>query len=578
MHAMMYALIIIFVVASGFMALTHPPGISSGAHLNIGGIFRVGGTGPGNYSTIQEALNASQDGDTVFVYDDSSPYYEHVVVRTAVTLIGEARNTTVIDGGRSGTVVCLLSDDILFSGFTVRNGGTNEGDALVSCRGEQVVISDVLAEGGRHGFFINASRCTVAGNHMNDCYTGIYVAGGEGTVVVANTMVDQWGRGIAVENAAVNTTVRENHFKSVELGPASLGGQHTVFDHNVVEGDARSLYAGIYLTGRNMVVSNNTFIKCGLSDFYDYVSCTVYNNTVNGRPLVYMEGESNRTVEEAGQVFLINCSHITVHVGNMSQISVGIFLFNSHACTISSSSIFDTWAGVRLFKSTDNVIAENVILSAEYAGIDLAPFSDGNVVSHNIINDNTRGIYVWSDYNDIHSNTMDNNSLCINLDYGSENNTLRTNTMGNNSIGVLLWQESSNNSIEDNTIVHNDVGVELVYNCQRNTIAGNTISHNTRGISTSSSSDNTRIAGNIISENMWGIRIGSRYNVITGNAFLGNTVKDATFFYSGGPVFNNWNGNFWGRPHLLPKPIFGWRLPLIWVNFDWRPLKEAPAR
>jgi len=291
-----------------------------------------------------------------------------------------------------------------------------------------------------------------------------------------------------------------------------------------------------------------------------------------------MEGESNKLVENAGQVFLVNCSHITVNVKDISRVSVGVFLFNSHECTISSSSISNAWTGIDLLKSTNNAISENVILSADHAGIDLAPFSDGNVVSHNIINDNSRGVYVWSGHNDIHSNSMDNNSLCINLDYGSENNIIRNNTIGNNSIGVLLWQESRNNSIEDNSISYNDVGVELVYNCQGNTIAENTISHNTRGISTSSSNDKNRVEGNTISENMWGIRVGSKYNVITGNAFLGNTVKDATFFYSGGPALNNWNGNYWGRAHLLPKPIFGWRLPFPWLNFDRRPLLAPPTK
>jgi hypothetical protein len=38
----------------------------------------VGGTGEGNYSRIQDAIDDAVDGDTVFVYDDSSPYYEHI--------------------------------------------------------------------------------------------------------------------------------------------------------------------------------------------------------------------------------------------------------------------------------------------------------------------------------------------------------------------------------------------------------------------------------------------------------------------------------------------------------------------
>ena len=41
-----------------------------------GNILYVGGSGPDNYTTIKKAVNAANNGDTVFVYDDSSPYFE----------------------------------------------------------------------------------------------------------------------------------------------------------------------------------------------------------------------------------------------------------------------------------------------------------------------------------------------------------------------------------------------------------------------------------------------------------------------------------------------------------------------
>ena len=43
-----------------------------------GNILYVGGSGPGNYSTIQEAINDANNGDTVFVYNGT--YYEHVTI------------------------------------------------------------------------------------------------------------------------------------------------------------------------------------------------------------------------------------------------------------------------------------------------------------------------------------------------------------------------------------------------------------------------------------------------------------------------------------------------------------------
>ena len=60
------------------------------------GTLYVGGSGPGNYSTIQSAINDAVDDDTVFVYDDSSPYNENVVVDKSIELTGEDKNTTIM--------------------------------------------------------------------------------------------------------------------------------------------------------------------------------------------------------------------------------------------------------------------------------------------------------------------------------------------------------------------------------------------------------------------------------------------------------------------------------------------------
>ena len=74
----------------------------SQANIENGNVWYVGGTGPNNYTTIQAAINDANTGDTIFVFNDSSPYKENIVIRKSVNLVGENRFSTVINGSGSG--------------------------------------------------------------------------------------------------------------------------------------------------------------------------------------------------------------------------------------------------------------------------------------------------------------------------------------------------------------------------------------------------------------------------------------------------------------------------------------------
>jgi pectin methylesterase-like acyl-CoA thioesterase len=52
--------------------------------------------GGADYVTIQEAINNASAGDTVYVYEGH--YYENIVVNKSISLTGEDRDNTIIDG------------------------------------------------------------------------------------------------------------------------------------------------------------------------------------------------------------------------------------------------------------------------------------------------------------------------------------------------------------------------------------------------------------------------------------------------------------------------------------------------
>ncbi len=92
------------------------------SNIGNGKTLYVGGSGPDNYTTIQSALNHADDGDTVYVYNDSSPYYENIMIRSRINLTGEDRNTTVIEAYEYYpvyTVIYIRSEEVSISGFTI---------------------------------------------------------------------------------------------------------------------------------------------------------------------------------------------------------------------------------------------------------------------------------------------------------------------------------------------------------------------------------------------------------------------------------------------------------------------------
>lgn len=119
-------LILIGLITASFVVAEMKNGLSveNADAAPIGGnTLYVGGSGPNNYTKIQDAINAATDGDTIFVYNGT--YYENVVVDKSINLVGEDRITTIIDGGGHDDVVLVDTNHAQIMNFTITNGVGN---------------------------------------------------------------------------------------------------------------------------------------------------------------------------------------------------------------------------------------------------------------------------------------------------------------------------------------------------------------------------------------------------------------------------------------------------------------------
>jgi hypothetical protein len=155
---------IVLVVAVGAGSLA----LSGGKEIRV----------PQDYKTIQEAINAASEGDTILV--DVGTYKETIEIPKGLTLVGAERDKTIISG--SDLPVVTISSAAL---VTVRNVTiTNGRDGVLVERGAQALLRQTrIAQNKRHGVLV-LGQAQLLGNliHNNgncgvNAFTGAQVQG-----------------------------------------------------------------------------------------------------------------------------------------------------------------------------------------------------------------------------------------------------------------------------------------------------------------------------------------------------------------------------------------------------------------
>jgi parallel beta-helix repeat protein len=158
-----------------------------------------------DYSSIQEAINASMAGDTIEVHGGS--YGEKINVSKPLNLVG--LNHPVVDSER----ILISEEGTLIQGFTLINSG--DGIIVVS---NNSIVKDNIVQGGDLGIAVVLSHnCTIDGNIVNNSSSaGIFVWGSSYNEIHGNEIRDGWD-GLQIEKSdsneiGNNTAIKCSHF------------------------------------------------------------------------------------------------------------------------------------------------------------------------------------------------------------------------------------------------------------------------------------------------------------------------------------------------------------------------------
>ena len=531
----------------------------------------VGGSGEGNYTKIQYAIDNASDGDTVFVYN--GVYYENVNIYKSIKLIGEDKETTKIIRPWYGDTVAITTDYITLSGFYIISSGIEIGDAGIDMSNNNpeynTIIGNIIYNSNRYGIYLKNS-------HYNNIKDNIIKENGREGIYLTNSH-----HNIIKDNSILNNDYhREGIF-------AGNDADFNTFENNTIYGN------DFYFEGHinDNIITNNQLHHGGLILCGDINNNLFSNNSINEGIISGTNGVTNNIIDNntinTGLISLINTNNNKISNNNLLS---GYLYLNSAVGETIVNNVFyrgilvrgghDSW--------TTHVIENNTaqgkpilyildgyenVIEGDYAQVILANCNYCTVENFNFENV-ICGIQIgYSSGNNIYQNNISN---CyengIEISGASNINEIFGNTIENNGKnGILIYSEPKNNHILENVINNNNVGI-LVSGARGNTFELNEIKYNYGGIYLYGAKRHNIVSNNISKNRQYGVYLeSSSENSICSNNFSKNREDDA-FFRAEKKIHtnNNWNGNYWDNWNgIVPKRIEGLIKTIFFYYDDW---------
>ncbi len=325
---------------------------------------------PDDFSTIQDAIDAALDGDTVIVRSDAAhggPYFENInFLGKAITLKSEeGAEATTIDGGQVDSVITFFDEvglDSVIQGFTIRNGSNFAGGGIYCYSYCSPTIIDNI----------------ITGNHSSHYGGGIACSGYCTPEIRDNRITENTsnnGGGIHAKYAdlIIENNVISGNFSTWWSGGISCDNTTALIRDNVITNNVNQGYygGGIYcsrseatITG-NLITDNESGLKGG--GIYCFVSFqTVTDNVIarnralgpgGGINLNYPDGSviSNNMIVDNSAVdgggFYVHSKTPVTLTGNTisgnkaEENGGGLYLFSTSA-TVSNTILWDNRAKI----------------------------------------------------------------------------------------------------------------------------------------------------------------------------------------------------------------------------------------
>jgi len=220
-------------------------------------LWIVDDDGPADFTTIQEAINAANDGDTIEVR--AGIYYEHLDLNKSITLVGQSKNSTKIDGSVNGTVVTITRDNVKVTGFTIQNSGSapEKGVYLDNVNHCNITGNTIANNSFAFRVWNSCNNNTISRNNITDNLAGLYLMGSSNNITGNHIVNNQWG--ISLYSSSTDNIISNNNIANE--GGAGVSFYASSTNNTIVNNNITSHYTGIYIdqSTNNRLYHNNIF-------------------------------------------------------------------------------------------------------------------------------------------------------------------------------------------------------------------------------------------------------------------------------------------------------------------------------
>lgn len=392
-----------------------------------------------NYATIQEAVDANQTVNGQRIGVDSGTYYEHVNIYKSLTLVGEERDLTIVDGNGTGSVIQISAGNVSVFNFTVRNAGKTwygKGYPDSCVRGNGVAYVDVenntLADAAVCAWFYSSSFVNVSGNIVSSATVMGIVGYTSSSMVMDQNLVENCGGiGLHLDGNSVNCNIVNNTvtncLEGIELEKSagnSVEGNRLLSDNASVV--LNQCGGPNVLRENNMTSESYNLIVWGWAA-EAFVQDIDTSNVANGKKVYYFVNSNNLTIDQqehpdVGFLAIVNCTNMMIRDLDLSLNRDGLLIAKSASCSLMNITLSGNlgpflYGGMTFFESNNNSVV-NSRISNNTAGVCLYD-SAGNTFYHNSFVNNSR--QVVSDFHDPFSAPSGSHSINI-WDNGFEGN------------------------------------------------------------------------------------------------------------------------------------------------------------